>query len=194
MQKYRYALGAIATAVALLSGCGGGSDDAIGGGTTIAPGVTVGVESAPPEAITFAGGDTVELSAVIGSYKANMASMAWTVVPVTAGAPDLVLANANCASTLKQDTKGVGGLAGSVWECSTSAPAPLLDQAVSYKVTVTGKDSGGLAASATSVVTIAPPGPMAEAALKPIIVMPSAVQVTGGAAAGITCYGAPGRS
>ena len=194
MQKHCYALGAIAAAVVLLSGCGGGSDDAVGGGTTISPGVTIAVESAPPVAVTFAGGDVVELTAAIASYKVNMSSIAWTVVPATAGAPDLVLANASCASTLKQDSKGVGGLAGSVWECSTSAPAPLLSQPVSYKVTVTGKDAGGMSASATSVVTIAPPGPMAEAALKPIIIMPSAVQVTGGEPAGLTCYGAPGRS
>lgn len=192
----KFAMGSIAAACVgiLLSGCGGGGSASDGGGSTITPGVTIAVEGAPPAAITVPGGDVVNLSATMGSYKTNIASMAWTVTPLTSGAPALVLANANCESADKRDVKGTTGFSSSVWDCATAAPAPLLSQPVQYRVTVTGKDSGGMSASASSVVTISLPGPATEEALKPVVALPESVEVNSGAAAAITCYGSPGRA
>lgn len=191
MQKNYFAICAVASAVAVLAGCGGGGGDTIGGGTTITPGVTLAVEKAPAASATFAGGDLVTLSAAIGTYKSNISRVTWTAVPASAGAPALTLANANCASGQKNDIKGAVGFSSSSWECATSAQAPILSQPVSYKVTVTGEDADGYLASASSMVTINPPGAAAEQALKPVVVLPSSVTVVSGAAASLTCYASP---
>lgn len=192
MQKNYFTLCAVASAAAMLVGCGGGGTDVVGGGTAITPGVTIAVEQAPPAQVSFTGGDMVNLSSVMGAYKSNLTAMSWSAVPATAGAPDLAMSNANCTSAKKNDVKGATGFSSSVWECATSAPAPILSQPVSYRVTVTGTDTAGLSASASSLVTINPPGAAAQEALKPLVALPLSVEVVGGSTAAITCNASPG--
>lgn len=194
MRNVKFSISVVtAVAVATLAACGGGdSGGSIGGGTTVTPGQTVAIVNAPAVDMAVRGGAVLNLVATAESYKANLATMKWTVVAETAGSPDVQLTNADCAGATKNDIKGAAGYSSSTWTCNASTMLPASSKDVAYNITVTGVDGEGLSASSTSRVRVAALPDSALAALLPSVATTSQVTVRGGTEAGLTCFGSPG--
>ncbi len=183
---------AASLAAVVLVGCGGGGE--IAGGEVILPGRTIEMIDGPSAKMSVQGGAIMRLSAKAASYSTSLTEMKWTVAPVTPGAPALVLTDANCASAVRNDLGGKDGFASSTWTCTTSTVAPVLSSAATYQLTVSGKDAKGAVATRNSEIVVSAVPASELAALRPTVVTSTDVNIVGGAEAGLTCTGAPGKS
>lgn len=173
-----------ALAAGLLAGCGGGSSD------VVQP-VVAKVTNAPGSAAL---GKSFVVSGSAVSQPKPMKTLAWTVTTLTTGAPDLTVANADCAESEKS-TSTVNVTSQSTWACDAivSTPASLLADA-SYRVTLTGADEAGNAGTASHDITLyasgaGGSGPVAGA---PVATTASAVSAVGGSDVGLNCLASGG--
>lgn len=176
--------------LALVSGCGGGSE--ILGGEPVVPGQTISIVGSPPTVMNVRGGAVVRLEASAVSSTKGIASMKWTVTPITPGTPSMTLTDANCASAQRNDIGG--SISSSAWTCKTSTVVPAMAKDAMYQVLITATDSGGASATRMSQISAAAVPPAELAALRPVVVTSPKVTVTAGTEAGLTCAGAPGAN
>jgi hypothetical protein len=174
---------AMSALAALLSACGGG-----GGSDAVTSPVTASVTSAPD---SVALGKTFTLSGLVSSTPTLMKSQAWSYVKLTAGAPDIAMANASCDVAVRAN-KTVNSTSQSDWSCDTVVIAPsTLTADSTYRFVISGSDASGNSASAYKEVTISS-GSVGPLPTAPVATTQSAITVTSGDDVGLNCLASGG--
>ena len=177
---------AIAAIPAFLSACGGGTgavDSAVNAQVVSAPAI-----------VTL--GQSFVVSGLAISKPNLMAATAWSVTKLTTGAPDLLVTNADCAVTLK-DNKTVNAATAtptsmSTWSCAAVFVAPTsLAADSSYRVTYLATDALGNTGTSSRDFTIShgAVGPVADA---PVVTTPKSISVVSGTQVNLNCTASGG--
>jgi hypothetical protein len=175
--------GALALAAALAA-CGGGG----GGGDAVSSPVAVSLAQV---AATASAGDSFLVSGTAVSQPNLMTSAKWTVTKLTAGAPDLSVANADCATATKSGHT-TNSLSQSTWKCDAVVTVPAtVPQDSTYRFIFNGADEKGNASSDFRDVTVV--AAKAPAVATPTASAQAALTVTSGDNVGLNCFAAGGK-
>lgn len=146
-----------AIACAALTACGGGGGSGGASGTTVNGG-SVSIQGGP---FTATSTDSLSIMANASTEQTILQSMKWTVVPKDPTAPALTLANADCASAVRNDVKypsnGQASTGKSDWACAVSlaaSPKMVVDSTYVVSVSVTDDKSNTRTASADVKFTV----------------------------------------
>lgn len=176
--------------VAALAGCGGGGGD---GGSILPDAISAPVAIRVDQPVpTISLGKSFVLKGSAVSQPNAMASMKWTVEKLVAGAPEMTLANGDCAASNKSGTT-VNGITRSTWTCDALLTAPTsLTVSATYRITFTGVDVKGNTGTGFKDVTIGGGGSV-TATPPPTATVQSTLTVNAGADVALNCLGAGGR-
>ncbi len=172
---------------ALLAACGGGGGPL--GGETITPGTTVSFSEVPAPGISAKAGEVFNLKATANSFTASLTTLTWTVTPDKPSQPELSVTNADCEGGSRTSTKLPADQTASRWTCTTSGVAPLVNAPAGYKITVTGKDSAGNAASRETRLTVTPLTETDLQTIRPTVAAPSSITGQAGGQVHAICFG-----
>lgn len=132
MKRYGLQLVGTLAMAAALSACGGGSKEATIGGTATAS-----------DALAMQAGETLSVPGLISTDGITLKSASWAVL---AASPSTVLlptlGNDKCTTVERKDFAPPAGGGNSTWLCEVVVVAPpLLDQAATYTLVLTGIDT-----------------------------------------------------
>lgn len=175
-----------ALAVSILAACGGSGGGGLSDVDANPVTVTVtGVSSA------IAPGTTLVVSGAASSKPKLMKTMAWTLTPLTSGAPTMAATNADCAT----GTRGghtTNGISQSIWSCDVAVTAPSVSFSSTYRLTFTGTDEAGNASSSFRDVIVTAGNAGGPVSTPPIATTTANVSVAAGDDVGLNCFASGG--
>ena len=188
-QRYSLSLLALSALVA----CGGGGSNALP--DAIATPVTTKASS---ETTTASAGLSFIVSGRAESQPNALSSMKWTASALTAGAPELRIANADCSSGAKTN-RSVNGISQSTWSCDAVVTVPAgLTLNSDYRLSFQAADAKGnsstdsLNVAATKAVLPGPPTSPTVPSTPPVVTTNAEINVAGGSLVNLSCLASGG--